>query len=232
METLDLSNAILVRDAAIQMAYRRLETEADPALLPIGETWGWAVSVAIRTIVEQMREAVVTKQTRAMVVHRENLLKLCDNHCQQIDVQEVINVIVKYDGRKGWESLVEGWRTCGGEGFSGQLKPAEAVRKLKKARADGLELSNLSQQETDALFLESRLWSLTSTVSQLRCWKDYATGVLLYKDDCTLPPRSTQHVLMWINIFRNGQAAGNYFGSLRWACKMRDLSAGSGRLTP
>ena len=205
-----MSNAILVRDAAIQMTYRRLETEADLALLPIGESWGWVVSMAIRTIVEQMREAVVTKQTRAMVVHRENLLKLCDNPCRHIDVQEVINVIVKYDGRKGWESLVEELRTCGGEGFSGQLKPAEAVRKLKKARADGEELANLSQQKTDALFLESRLWSLTSTVSQLKCWRDYATGVLLYKDECTLPPRSSQHVLMWINIFRNGQTAGNY----------------------
>ena len=42
-----------------------------------------------------------------MVVHREHLLKFCDKPCQQIDVQEVINVIVKYDGRKGWESLVE-----------------------------------------------------------------------------------------------------------------------------
>ena len=51
-------------------------------------------------------------------------------------------MIVKYDGRKGWESLVEELRTCGGEGFSGQLKPAEAVRKPKKARADGEELSN------------------------------------------------------------------------------------------
>ena len=63
METLDLSNAILVRDAAIQMAYmyRRLETEVDLALLPIGESWGWPVSMAIRTIIEQMREAVVTK---------------------------------------------------------------------------------------------------------------------------------------------------------------------------
>ena len=79
METLDLSNAIFVRDTAIQMAYRRLETEADLALLPIGESWGWAVSMAIRTIVEQMREAVVTKQTRTMVVHRENLLKLCES---------------------------------------------------------------------------------------------------------------------------------------------------------
>ena len=136
----------------------------------------------------------------------------------------MINVTVKYDGRKGWESLVEELRTCGGEGFSGQLKPAEAARKLKKARADGEELSNLTQQKTDALFLESRLSSLTSTVSQLRCWKDYATGVLLYKDDCTLPPRSTQHVLMWINIFRNGKMAGIYVGSLRWACEMRDLS--------
>ena len=66
------------------------------------------------------------------------MLKLCDNPCQQIDVQEVINVIVKCDGRKGWESLVEELRTCGGEGFSGQLKPSEAVRKLKKATADGV----------------------------------------------------------------------------------------------
>ena len=72
METLDFSSAILVRDAAMQMTYRRLETEADLALLPIGESWGWAVSMPIRTIVEQMREAVVIKQTRAMVVHREN----------------------------------------------------------------------------------------------------------------------------------------------------------------
>ena len=53
---------------AIQMAYKSLETEADLALLPIGEPWGWAVSLAIRTIVEQMREVVMTKQTRAMVV--------------------------------------------------------------------------------------------------------------------------------------------------------------------
>ena len=72
METLDFSSAMLVRDAAMQMTYRRLETEADLALLPIGESWGWAVSMPIRTIVEQMREAVVIKQTRAMVVHREN----------------------------------------------------------------------------------------------------------------------------------------------------------------
>ena len=71
METLELSNAILVREAAIQMAYKRMEIEADLALLPIGESWGWAVSVAITTVVEQMREAVVTKRTRAMVVHRE-----------------------------------------------------------------------------------------------------------------------------------------------------------------
>ena len=39
METLELSNAILAREAAIQMAYKRMEIEADLALLPIGESW-------------------------------------------------------------------------------------------------------------------------------------------------------------------------------------------------
>ena len=46
METLELSNAILVREAAIQMTYRRLEIEADFALMPIGESWGCHLALA------------------------------------------------------------------------------------------------------------------------------------------------------------------------------------------
>ena len=46
----------------------------------------------------------------------------------------------------------------------------------------------------------------------------------MYKKECTLPPTCTQHVLIRINMFRNGQTTGNYVGSLRWARKMREVN--------
>ena len=51
---------------------------------------------------------------------------------------------------------------------------------MKKARTEGTNIENLSQWKTDLLFLESRLFSLGKTASQLKCWRDDALEVLQY----------------------------------------------------
>ena len=73
-------------------------------------------------------------------------------------------------------------------------------------------------------FWSQDFFSLGAAVSYLKGWRAYAFGVLNYARESTLPPRSCKHMLMFINIFRNGHSAMNYAGSVRWAGKMRELS--------
>lgn len=177
----------------------------------------------MKVVAERMREVVADRQVREAVVRRQNLVWLRDNPTEQMDVEEVINKIKEYDKFKGWETLKEDLFRFGGAGFAGDAKPTEAIRLLKKARTEGKDFENLSQLKTDALFLESRLLSLNATVSHLKCWRECSMEVLGYAKACTLPPRSSQHMLMFINIFHNGKSAVNYVGSVRWAGKMREL---------
>ena len=58
-----------------------------------------------------------------------------------------------------------------------------------------------------------------SLASGLRAWHAFAVSVLGYSAEESLPPASSQHVLMFLALFQNAGTAANYVGCIAWACK-------------
>ena len=60
--------------------------------------------------------------------------------------------------------------------------------------------------------------SQKSVASGLRAWHAFATDLLDYHEDRTLPPRHDGHILRFLAIFRCGSTAVNFVSYLRNAC--------------
>ena len=58
-----------------------------------------------------------------------------------------------------------------------------------------------------------------SLASGLRAWHSFATMVLGYLAEESIPPHCSQHVLMYLTLFNNAGTASNYLGCLVSACK-------------
>ena len=58
-----------------------------------------------------------------------------------------------------------------------------------------------------------------SLASGLRAWRAFAVSVLGYLADESLPPVCSQHVILFLALFRNAATASNYVGCVVWACK-------------
>ena len=69
-----------------------------------------------------------------------------------------------------------------------------------------------------SLKLQTRKGSLKSVASGLRLWHVFATTVLGYDEDASLPPKTETDICLFVSIFRNPGTARNYVGHVKWAC--------------
>ena len=100
--------------------------------------------------------------------------------------------------------------------------PRQAIGRLA-----GQILSGGSGSESTWQLLQTRVQELKhdsrkdkqSLASGLRAWHAFATMVLEYHAEDSIPPRCSLHVLMYLALFRNAGTASNYLGCLLWACK-------------
>ena len=61
----------IVRDTAIQLAMRMMETETDFIFVKEGEISHWPVKAKVKLVAEKMREVVADRQARLAIVTTE-----------------------------------------------------------------------------------------------------------------------------------------------------------------
>ena len=99
--------------------------------------------------------------------------------------------------------------------------PRAATDQLAAARSSGQgeQVKALLSQRELQLRLAQQRKSLPQVASGLRCWHGFATRVLGYSEEATLPPESASDVCSWLTIFQNADTAATYLSHLRWACR-------------
>ena len=96
--------------------------------------------------------------------------------------------------------------------------PAKLIAGMAAAQSAGVPVEEVLLAKAATLRLESKRKSLAPVAAALRCWHAFASGVLNYNEDTTLPPRTGSHIEMFISVFRNPATAQNYVGAVKWAC--------------
>ena len=96
--------------------------------------------------------------------------------------------------------------------------PRGAIAQLVAARSQGAPVHSLLLERASLIQFESVRGSLPSVASALRAWHCFATGVLGYPENATLPPRNEDDLIMFISVFRVAKTAANYVGSVHWSC--------------
>ena len=99
-----------------------------------------------------------------------------------------------------------------------KVKPTTAIKELAQAKRAGSGVDQLLEDKVQLLLIESSRASLPSVCSALRAWHAFATEVLTYPANATLPPDCDDHVLMFLTIFRSPKTAANYVNAIVWIC--------------
>ena len=87
--------------------------------------------------------------------------------------------------------------------------PKNTIRKLAAARQN-TEITQLLEERASLLRVECKKGSLSSVVSGLHAWHAFATDILGYSVNETLPPKRDVDICKFLAIFRNLGTAANY----------------------
>ena len=95
--------------------------------------------------------------------------------------------------------------------------PKNTIQKLAAARQN-TEITQLLEERASLLRVECKKGSLSSVVYGLHPWHAFATDILGYSVNETLPPKRDVDIFKFLAIFRNLGTAANYVGYIKWAC--------------
>ena len=108
------------------------------------------------------------------------------------------------------------WQECSSAyGIDLHKGPEEALAKVAKMKPH--EARGLLNTRASLFQLETRRGSLKQVGSGLKRWHGFATLVLEYPEQATLPPRSEADACTLLSLFVNDGTATNYLGYVRWA---------------
>ena len=105
-----------------------------------------------------------------------------------------------------------------------QMPPRAVAAQMVRARDRGLDVLNPALERARLIQLSRHAGSLDSLRSGIRIWHFFATSMLNYKEHLSAPPRSSEHVLLWLNCFGQHGTALNYLQYLRNFCEIEELS--------
>ena len=119
------------------------------------------------------------------------------------------------------------WVDMGGQPF-GTAGPRVNIVPAAMAARVGQPVDEVLRLRAQLLCVENHRKSLASIASGLRAWHEFATTVLRYESEHSLPPVDENHVAMFVSIFHCSGTAGNYVGHIRWACRELGLTSAWG----
>ena len=105
-----------------------------------------------------------------------------------------------------------------------KMPPRAVAAQMARARACGLDVLKPALDRAKLTQLSRNAGSLDSLRSGVRVWHFFATSVLDYKENISAPPRSSEHVLLWLTCFGQYATALNYLQYLRNFCEIEGLS--------
>ena len=101
-----------------------------------------------------------------------------------------------------------------------KMPPRAVAAQMVRARDRGLDVLNPALERARFIQLSRNAGSLDSLRSGIRIWHFFATSMLNYKEHLSAPPRSSEHVLLWLNCFGQHGTALNYLQYLRNFCEI------------
>ena len=104
------------------------------------------------------------------------------------------------------------------------MRPRQVAGQLAVAlrRGKNVVAATLDRARYVTLYRKSR--SLVSLRSGVKQWHVFAVNVLLYKENLSAPPRSSEDVPCWLACFAHQGTAINYVGYLKNFCEVEGLS--------
>jgi len=178
-------------------------------------------------------QRLLLQQLRPLAAMDESLESLRDQENRYLQAQLVCPVLSAAEEAKAYnddtviknqEVLQTKKARAGIQGLGNTLRPQQAVRALANAKNRGCNVGELLTAQAEQLVMELRKGSLKATGSAIQTWHKFATEVLDYSDNHTLPPLSEDHIAQWLATFRCWGTASNYISSLRFACQRLRLS--------
>ena len=101
-----------------------------------------------------------------------------------------------------------------------KMPPRAIAAQMARARDCGLDVMKPALDRAQLTQLSRNAGSLDSLRSGVRVWHFFATSVLDYKANVSAPPRSSEHVLLWLMCFCQYATALYYLQYLRNFCEI------------
>ena len=95
-------------------------------------------------------------------------------------------------------------------------KVATALQEASKEKH--VEVMEALEKRRKIIMCSSFKGSAKSVVSGINCWRKFATTVLMYPEDRTIPPICSRDVCWFVTIFGCAGTAKNYVSAIRKAC--------------
>ena len=101
-----------------------------------------------------------------------------------------------------------------------KMPPRAIAAQMARARDCRLDVMKPALDRAKLTQLSRNAGSLDSLRSGVRVWHFFATSVLDYKENISAPPRSSEHVLLWLTCCGQYATALNYLQYLRNFCEI------------
>ena len=105
-----------------------------------------------------------------------------------------------------------------------KMTPRSIIAQMANARSLGHNVIKPALDRAKFTQLSRNAGSLDSLRSAIRAWHLFATSMLDYKEHLSAPPRSSEHVLIWVTCFGQYGTALNYFQYPKNLCEIEELS--------
>ena len=166
--------------------------------------------------------AVSVDNRNRMIVARTSEFKLACNSHKMLNAWEIS---LHWNKRYFHAAAVSNKRHFLSMGINfNKMPPRSIIAQMAKARSLGYNVFQPALDRAKFTQLSRNAGSRDSLRSAIRAWHLFATSMLNYKEHLSAPPRSSEHVLIWVTCFGQYGTALNYLQYLKNFCEIEGLS--------
>lgn len=173
-------------------------------------------------------EAKVRRKVREIeIVATAKMLASSKGRLEDLDAKRLADSLDSEKVATKWMQSQEEGVNLGVPNFATKPRPRRVVEALKEAtKTNEKAVHGYLRNQATQLQLYTNRKSLKYVRAGLRCWHFFATGVLGYQTQSTLPPKDAYDIVRYVSIFHNGGTAANYVGYIKFGCYLKGLPTG------
>jgi len=168
---------------------------------------------------------VATAQGRARRVKMSAVRREQEKeNCAGVSAKVVANQVEYMASAQALEQVNIDFVKLGVDTLAEKRRPRAVIQRLATAKLNhGDAVVEQLEKRQKTVMAQNVAGSNKSAASGLTCWYWFATQILDYPEDSTLPPSSDTDVMLYAGIFTCSGTAANYVGHLRLGCAMEHL---------